>query len=94
MQLSEEQVAQEAEWIREKSWPLFPVLPVKNLRRHEPDTAEGEDLGLVIYPDLTKVWLMNLVDLKTGLIAPQLEGRRCLEFGTVEDMVRAGWVGD
>ena len=95
MELTEDQAKQEVQSIRsEEIWPLWPVLPMKNIHRGEPDYPQDRTHGLMFAPEFTKVWIMSLFELKAGLIRPQLEGRECLEFASTEALVAAGWVAD
>lgn len=93
--LSDEEVAEEVRLIgAQQGWPMWPLLPVKNLRRGEPDYPKEDEVGVVLANDLTTVWIKNLFDFEEGTIGAQLEGVKKVEFDTVEDMVRAGWIGD
>lgn len=87
--LNAEQIEEEAGFITGgKEWPLWPILPMKRL---------GHDqIGIVLANELEpmKIYLMNLLELKSGLIRPQLEGVEVVEFPTVLDAVKEGWVGD
>lgn len=73
----------------EAAWPWHPLLPVK---RGRPRT--GIEVGLLLAPDLTTVVLMNMFELKRGVIGPQLEGKKRLQYESVEAMVADGWRGD
>jgi hypothetical protein len=93
--LTEDEIKEEASFIEsEPLWPLWPVLPMKHIRRGDED-FEGEGCAVMvagIRPP--RVYLKNLYDLKTGPLKDQLEGVKYIEFETVEDLVRAGWIGD
>lgn len=97
MNLTEAEIAEEVRRIKtEENWPLWPILPVKNIHRNEPG-YEGEGLGIVTAgrSDVPfTIHLINLLQLKKGKLAPQLEGVPTLEFPRGEDAVREGWVGD
>lgn len=99
-EMTEEEVADETHMIRaHELWPVWPVLPVKNgLDRDERGWPRH---GIIVSGGLragvqepVKVYIVNLFDLKTGPLGPQLEGKETIEFETVETMVRAGWIGD
>lgn len=85
-QLSEAEVAHEVAQIEARDWPWFPFLPVKRL-----GAANDEDrIGVVTDQEPAKVYLCNLSEvsrLQDGDV-------RTIEFESVEDMVRANWVGD
>lgn len=89
---SEEEIVEEAFFIRmEPGWPLWPILPVKNLLTDE----HRDRLGILVSGDLTTVYRMTMFDLKSGVsVAEQIKDVEKIEFDSVEDMVRAGWVGD
>lgn len=92
------EIADEAQLIKvEEAWPLWPVLPVKNIHRDEPDWPEDESHGIItagLSNCPTYVHLINVFLLKDGGLGPQLEGVRHIEYPSVEDAVRAGWIGD
>lgn len=100
MDLTDEQVSDEAHFIEQESaWPAWPLLPVKHIGRGEPGHPEDEKCGVIVAsgkkePGTRTVYLKNLWDFKTGALGPQLEGVRTLEFESTEAMVRAGWIGD
>lgn len=88
--LTDEEVAQEVEMMTNLSnWPLRPVLPLKNLYRRA-DQGDN-DLGVMLEDNQTIVYIINMLDLgKPGALmnAPREK------FDSIEDLVRAGWVGD
>jgi hypothetical protein len=93
--LNEAEVQLEARLIRaEEGWPLWPVLPMKNIHRYDDGYPQDQTHGVMVSPEFTKVWIINLFELKSGLIKPQLVGRTCLEFESIEALIEAGWVGD
>lgn len=90
--LNSAQITYEVAMIRDgDNWPHWPVLPVKNVNL--PVTAPNRH-GIVLAMDLTRVWFINLYELQAGKIGPQLKGRDSVAFGSVEEMVTAGWIGD
>lgn len=90
--LTDEQVLEERELIAKVAdWPLWPLLPVKNLYR------KGDDrIGVMLARELEpcRVHLTNLLTLRVGPLEEQLEGVNSIEYPTIEDAVRDGWVGD
>ncbi len=80
---------------RYQLWPMFPVLPVKRAGGGFDDSNFGvivATLDGLVLP--VRVYKINLFDLKTGPLGPQLEGIEFEEFSTAREMVEAGWIGD
>lgn len=98
MDLTDEQVSDEAHFIEQESaWPAWPLLPVKHIRRGEPGHPEDEQVGVTAARGgrgPVTIYLKNIWDFKTGPLGEQLEGVRTLTFESPEAMVRAGWIGD
>lgn len=85
----DEEVQEVADIANEDGWPLWPVLPMKNLYE------DGEHLGLMFSGRRTIVYLMNLFDLRPGITyLDNLKGKPFVEFESTEALVKAGWVGD
>lgn len=97
---NEAEIAEEASFIeRQQIWPLWPLLPVKNMNRGDADYPRDETHGIMVGSlDLDvkpHVYLKNLYDFQPGVsIGEQLQGVRVLEFDSIEELVRAGWIGD
>lgn len=98
MQLTDEQVAEEARFIDlEPGWPLWPLLPVKNIHRGDRDHPEDETHGVLVASGeggKRTVWFKNLLNFRSGPLAEQLEGVKSRTFDSTEELVRAGWIGD
>ena len=94
-ELSEEEIEEEAKFIRlTAGWPLYPLLPVKNIHRYEKD-YKGHEVGLLLASDLTAVYEKNLVELNSReTIGAQLKGVPVIRYLSVEGLVRDGWIGD
>ena len=93
--LSDDEVAEEASFIeKETHWPLWPVLPVKNVNRGGLNHPKDEEIGIMVAGHGPKVYLIGLYDLEGGPITAQLEGIRALVFGSLRELVEAGWIGD
>lgn len=84
MTLTEEQVEREvADILNQDQWPLWPVLPMTRLGHDE--------IGIVLCSRMTRVYLVNLFSLpdkEDWSDVPRVD------FESVEEMVRHGWVGD
>lgn len=94
-QMTDAEVTEEVGLIeREPLWPLWPLLPVKHRNRHTKGHPKDEGLGVMIAGAGPRVYLKSLFEFKTGKLEPQIEGVRVLEFETLADLVRAGWMGD
>ncbi len=95
--LTDEEVAQEVQWIdAEPGWPRWPLLPVKNIHRGDPE-YKGESHGIIGCNEADgkrTVYFKNLWDFETGKLGPQLEGVERETFESTEALVRAGWIGD
>lgn len=105
MDLTEEQIAEEVRMIdMEAGWPVWPVLPVKNIHRGAQDYPRDKEVGITraIYglgdrepKNLSRrIYFINLFELKTGTLGPQLQDVPFEDFENTEAMVRAGWIGD
>ena len=96
--LTEAEISEEVGFIeRFQVWPLWPVLPVKHINRGDPDHPEDQQVGVVfasVYQVIPEVILMNLLELQTGPLGPQIEGKQRLKFDSIEAMVRSGWIGE
>lgn len=97
--MTDEEIADEAQRIRtEEAWPLWPILPVKNIHRYEPGWPDDEEVGIVwagLSDSPFYVYLTTMFHLKAGVpLTEQFQDVRHLEFPTVEDGIRAGWIGD
>ncbi len=64
------------------TWPKWPALPLK--RR----TPKGPDLAVVMAGNRTKLYLTNLYMLG------QADKLEFLQYDSVEDVVKAGWIID
>lgn len=84
---TEAEIAQEAGFIRNvELWPMWPWLPVKNYR----NATGGPDVGMMHSSDLHKVYVVSMFDLKDA----NLETVPTEVFDSVEDLIKAGWMGD
>lgn len=97
--LSEQEVLGEAEQIAwEPGWPNWPLLPMKNIHRYEPDytgPAYATLLAVGVHNGGERVLhLKSAGELKSGPLLGQFEGVNTLHFAGIEEMVRAGWIGD
>lgn len=101
--MNAEELTREAFWIdNEGGWPLWPVLPLKNIYRGDPN-FKGPDHGMIIAspgnPDRADnpprtLFFMNIFDLKAGALEPQLVNVPSVSFESTAAMVAAGWIGD
>lgn len=96
--LTDDEVVDEVRLIdQEPAWPVWPVMPVKHIHRGEPDYPKDREVGIILADEgggKRTVYFINLWQLKTGLLKPQLEGVPAETFESTEAMVRAGWIGD
>lgn len=91
-QLDATEVRTEAGKIRnEKLWPLWPVLPLKNIYRRGNTGTDLPQLGVLTSGRLTLVYI---TDMYSAAVPGCLDTCKKESFASVEDMVRAGWVGD
>lgn len=101
MNLTDEQVAHEVAQIEdEDQWPRWPWLPMKNVNRYDAKwSGENGGLGMLLSPRLAKdtgrplrILFVNMLNLSAALEPGSNVSAQ--EFESVEDMVRAGWIGD
>lgn len=89
MQLTQDQQRRELELMNDEGrWPRWPVLPVKRDRK-----GGLPDLG-VILAGCSTVYLVNLFQLRTGPLGPQLAGADAITYPSRAAMIADGWVGD
>lgn len=98
--MDEAQIEEEVGFIeRQQIWPMWPLLPVKHVNRGDRDHPKDEEVGIMV-GSLTNnieptVYLINLYSLKKDVsVGEQLQGVRTLEFESITELVRAGWIGD
>lgn len=86
---------EEAGFIADLSqWPRWPVLPVKYRGTDHDEKPGDHTCGIVLATAPHTVILVNLWDLQNGDLRPQIAGKETIEFDSIEEMVRAGWIGD
>jgi len=88
MQLTQDQ-RRELDLVNDEDrWPHWPVLPVKRYRE-----GDMPDLGVIVAGRST-VYLVNLFQLQTGPLGPQLEGVEKRDYANREALIADGWIGD
>ena len=71
------------------NWPNFPVLPVKRYTKESCMPEAG-----IMVPDLPTVFVVNMWDLKSGVLKDQLKDVPKKEYATYQELIADGWVVD
>lgn len=71
---------------REGDWPNWPVLPLKNTKRREPDVPSMPLLGVIVAGKPTRVLITNMFDMH-GDVPVQ-------EYPSIDAMLADGWIVD
>lgn len=91
--MTEDEIKQEVALIEDPAnWPAWPILPMKHINRNE--RPEGEGFGVILASEPTSVFLKNMYSLRSGPVREQLADAKVFMFESIEEMVRAGWIGD
>lgn len=74
----------------EDEWPLWPLLPVKKY----PQPGCAPIVGVLAAGQGPKVYLIGILDVKTGLLGDVLDGVPTKDFNSFEHLVAEGWMVD
>lgn len=82
------------------NWPLFPLLPMKNIKHRKPGefpplgmmTAWGMENGVRVYHTSVDEF-MRRMDQEMPDVLDWLD-QNCSRYASVEEAVADGWVGD
>jgi hypothetical protein len=69
-----------------EDWPKHPILPMKHI---VPGVKKPDRFGVLVYPEITKIVIGNLHELPDNPTALAMLPNEA--YGTVEEMLDAGW---